>query len=305
MYYIKKKEKEIIMNTVSNYRRIGILAKTHHHLSAAALNEIIDILKRGEYEYWLEEGCHKICREEDKSHLVKAEHLAKRIDLLIVLGGDGTFLWAARLVENTRIPIFGINLGRLGFLTEITVDEIKNSLDMLSKNQLNIEERTTLKVSLIRNGNIISEHQCLNDAVINKGAIARVIDLELKLQNESITKYKADGLIISTPTGSTAYSLSAGGSIVHPFVNAFVLTPICPHMLTQRSIIIPDNYVISVKLLTAKEEVLLTLDGQVAYLMEKDDEVMVVKNETPILIIKSPFRSYFNILREKLKWGET
>ncbi len=288
----------------SNYKKIGILAKTHHQLSAEALNKIIEILKNKIDEYWLEEGCKDLCSEEDRRYLIKAEHLAKRVDLLIVLGGDGTFLWAARLVENTKIPIFGINLGRLGFLTEITIDEIENSLKLLSENKLIVEERSTLKVSLIRNKNIISEHQCLNDAVINKGAIARVIDLELRLQDEIITKYKADGLIISTPTGSTAYSLSAGGSIVHPYVNAFVVTPICPHMLTQRSIVIPDNFLVSVKLLTAKEEVLLTLDGQVAYLMEKDDIVAVSKNMHPVLIVKSPFRSYFTILREKLKWGE-
>lgn len=292
------------MDTKRHYKRIGILAKTHHNLSAEALNRIIDTLKLNGFEYWLEEGCQKICYEDDKKRLIKAEHLSKRIDLLIVLGGDGTFLWAARLVENTGIPIFGINLGRLGFLTEIIAEEIAQSLDLLIKGELVIEERTTLKVALIRDSRIMSEHQCLNDAVINKGAIARVIELELRLQRESITKYKADGLIISTPTGSTAYSLSAGGSIVHPYVNAFVVTPICPHMLTQRSIIVPDSFVVSVKLLTAKEEVLLTLDGQIAYLMEENDEVLITKNEKPIFIVKSPFRTYFTILREKLKWGE-
>lgn len=292
------------MDIKRHYKRVGIVAKVHHNLSVEALDSVIETLKLNGYEYWLEEGCQKICREDDKNRLVKAEHLAKRIDLLIVLGGDGTFLWAARLVENTGVPIFGINLGRLGFLTEITVEEIRQSLDLLIKGELVVEERSTLKVTLVRDGRIVSEHQCLNDAVINKGAIARVIDLELRLQGENITRYKADGLIISTPTGSTAYSLSAGGSIVHPYVNAFVVTPICPHMLTQRSIVVPDSFIVSAKLLTAKEEVLLTLDGQIAYLMEENDEVLIAKNEKPVFIVRSPFRTYFTILREKLKWGE-
>lgn len=289
----------------NNIKKIGVLAKTHHSLSAFAINKVIEFLKHNHYEYWIEEGSRNLCTSEDMQHLVPSGDLVKKIDLLIVLGGDGTFLWAARLVQNTSIPIFGVNLGRLGFLTEITVEEIKEALDLLKQDQLQVEERTVLKACLFRNSHRIADHFCLNDVVVNKSAIARVIDLELYLQDEVITRYKADGLIISTPTGSTAYSLAAGGSIVHPLVNAFLITPICPHMLTQRSIIVPDNFQIKLKLLTAKEEVLLTLDGQIAYPLEQNDEIIIEKNKNPVLIIKSPFKSYFNILRSKLKWGES
>ena len=291
----------MMKNTIKN---IGILAKTHHSLSSVVLKKVIEFLKNNQYEYWIEEASRHLCAPEDIRRLMKAEDMVNKIDLMIVLGGDGTFLWAARLVQNTSIPIFGINLGRLGFLTEITVEEIIDALNLLKQEILPIEERAVLKARLFRNKQKIADHFCLNDVVINKSAIARVIDLELSLQDEVVTQYKADGLIISTPTGSTAYSLAAGGSIVHPLVNAFLITPICPHMLTQRPIIIPDNFIIKVRLVTAKEDVLLTLDGQIAYPLVHDDEVVLQKNENPIHIIKSPFKSYFNILRNKLKWGE-
>jgi NAD+ kinase len=285
-------------------KRIGILAKTHHTLSSFALNKVIQFLKDNDYEYWIEQGGRIICPRDSFDQLVPAEEMIAKIDLMIVLGGDGTFLWAARLLQNTAIPIFGINLGRLGFLTEITVDEIADALNLLKENKLQTEERAILKARLFRNKKVIAEHYCLNDVVMNKSAIARVIDMELSLQDEVVTQYKADGLIISTPTGSTAYSLAAGGSLMHPLVHAFLITPICPHMLTQRSIIIPDHFGIKVRLLTAKEEVLLTLDGQIAYPLHQNDEVVIQKNEKPIYIAKSPFKSYFNILRSKLKWGE-
>lgn len=289
----------------NNIKRIGVLAKTHHSLSVVALRKVIEFLKNNHYEYWIEESSRNLCTSEYMQHLVPADDLVKKIDLLIVLGGDGTFLLAARLVQNTSIPIFGVNLGRLGFLTEITVEEINEALNLLKQDELQVEERTVLKARLFRNSLEIAKHFCLNDVVVNKSAIARVIDLDLSLQDEVITQYKADGLIISTPTGSTAYSLAAGASIVHPLVNAFLITPICPHMLTQRSIIVPDNFQIKLRLLTAKEEVLLTLDGQIAYPLEYNDEIIIQKNENPVLIIKSPFKSYFNILRSKLKWGES
>src|SRR4030042_3889458 len=146
-------------------RNIGILAKTHHHLSSSALQKIIDFLKKNEYTYWLEKGCRSICDPQEQEHLVEAEELARKIDVLFVLGGDGTFLYGARLVENTRIPVLGINLGRLGFLTEITVDEIEQMLSLFAQSELLIEERVILKVALVRNNKILAEHKCLNDAV--------------------------------------------------------------------------------------------------------------------------------------------
>ncbi len=285
-------------------KRVGLLIKTHDPMSVYAISKVINFLKNNDYEFYIEETSSSICKEEAKGRTMDISQLIKNIDLLMVLGGDGTFLMAARLIQNTEIPIFGINLGKLGFLTEITIEEIESSLNLLKEDNLQIDKRSTIKVKLMKNKKEVAEQICLNDAVINKSAIARIINIELSIDDEIITRYKADGLIISTPTGSTAYSLSAGGSIVHPAVNAFLITPICPHMLTQRPIIIPDEFKIKLKLLTPREEVVLTLDGQIAFPLEFNDEVLIEKNQSPILIIKSPFKSYFSILRNKLKWGE-
>ncbi len=224
--------------------------------------------------------------------------------MIFVLGGDGTLLSVARQVWNKNIPILGVNLGGLGFLTEITLDELYPVLEKVVCDEFEIDEREVLSVKVIRRGNQIAEFVVLNDAVVNKGALARIIDLETTINGEYLSTFRSDGLIISTPTGSTAYNLSAGGPIVFPSLHTIIITPICPHTLTIRPIIIPDDVKIRTLLKSKDEEVTLTLDGQQGFALEFEDVVEVEKAQGRILLIKSPYRHYFELLREKLKWGE-
>jgi NAD+ kinase len=224
--------------------------------------------------------------------------------MIIVLGGDGTLLSVARLVGDREVPILGVNLGGLGFLTEITLEELYRVVERVVQGDFITNERVVLNASVIRRGERMAEFIVLNDAVINKGALARIIDLETTINQDYVTTFKSDGLIISTPTGSTAYNLSAGGPIVYPSLHCMILTPICPHTLTNRPIVIPDDVVIRATLKAKQQEVILTLDGQQGFTLEFEDVVEVKKAEGRILLIKSPYRHYFEVLREKLKWGE-
>ncbi|MBM4308886.1 MAG: NAD(+) kinase, partial [Deltaproteobacteria bacterium] len=194
--------------------------------------------------------------------------------------------------------------GGLGFLTEITLEELYRVLERVIKGEYVTDERVVLTVGVIRHGEKLAEYTVLNDAVINKGALARIIDIETTINGDYLTTFKSDGLIISTPTGSTAYNLSAGGPIVYPSLHCIIITPICSHTLTNRPIMVPDDVEIGVILKSKQQEVLLTLDGQQGFVLESGDTVEVKKAEGRILLIKSPYRHYFEVLREKLKWGE-
>jgi NAD+ kinase len=237
-------------------------------------------------------------------HFIERSDIPSHTEMIIVLGGDGTLLSVARQVWNKSIPILGVNLGGLGFLTEITLDELYPVLERVVRDDFEINEREALNAGVIRRGEKVAEFIVLNDAVINKGALARIIDLETTINGEYLSTFRSDGLIISTPTGSTAYNLSAGGPIVYPSLHTIIITPICPHTLTIRPIIIPDDVKIRALLKSRNEEVILTLDGQQGFTLEFEDVVEVGKAEGRILLIKSPYRHYFELLREKLKWGE-
>jgi NAD+ kinase len=234
---------------------------------------------------------------------VGREDIPAHAEMIIVLGGDGTLLSVARLVGDHEVPILGVNLGGLGFLTEITLEELYRVLERVVQGDFVTDERVVLNAAVIRRGERMVEFTVLNDAVINKGALARIIDLETTINGEYLTTFKSDGLIISTPTGSTAYNLSAGGPIVYPSLHCIIITPICPHTLTNRPIMIPDDVEIRAMLKTKQQEVILTLDGQQGFTLEFEDVVEVRKAEGHILLIKSPYRHYFEVLREKLKWG--
>jgi NAD+ kinase len=226
------------------------------------------------------------------------------VDFVVVLGGDGTLLGAAREVAKYEVPILGVNLGGLGFLTEVPIKRIYPAVELMLKNQLEVESRLMLETKVLREGQEVCRFVVLNDVVINKGPLARIIDLDVSINDEFLTTFRADGLIISTPTGSTAYNLSAGGPVLYPTIGSFILTPICPFTLTNRPIILPDTHVISVQLTKESEErVSLTFDGQLGFDFFGGDVVMVYKSDKKIKLIKSPDHSYFEILREKLMWG--
>jgi NAD+ kinase len=227
------------------------------------------------------------------------------VDMLIVLGGDGTLLSAARYVADTHrgVPIFGVNLGSLGFMAEVSLEELYSNLEKAMAGQLAAEERIMLSASVIRNNKRLARYRVLNDAVINKGALARMMELKITVNGGLLTTLRADGLIVSTPTGSTAYSLAAGGPIVHPTIPCFVVTPICPHTLSNRPIALPDHVVVTVCLTSQSEEVTLTLDGQIGFPLAPLDIVEIKKSRFKMKMIKHPAKSYYEILRTKLKWG--
>ena len=226
------------------------------------------------------------------------------VDLVVVLGGDGTLLGAARKVGRYGLPILGVNLGGLGFLTEIPLEMLYKDIEKVITGQVTVEPRLMLQASVLRNAEEKCRFSVLNDVVINKGALARIIDLRVSIDGHFLTTFRSDGLIISTPTGSTSYNLSAGGPILYPDLEALILTPICPFTLTQRPIIVPDTSVIEVQMGKHNEEVILTFDGQVGFDLMAHDRVIISKSEKKLKLIKSPDQDYYDILRTKLKWGE-
>ena len=232
------------------------------------------------------------------------EMLAQESDLLLVLGGDGTLLAAAREAAPRGIPVLPINLGSLGFLTSFTLGELYSALEGTLAGQLAASARVMLNASLMREGETIESQLVLNEAVITKGALARMIEIELSIDEDFVCRYRADGLIVATPTGSTAYSLSAGGPIVHPAVESIILTPICPHTLSDRPLVVGDTCNVEMRLRGAAESVYLTLDGQKGVLMQSEDRVAIVRAKERLKLIQPHRKSYYEILRSKLKWGE-
>ncbi|MCP3162392.1 MULTISPECIES: NAD(+)/NADH kinase [Myxococcus] len=235
---------------------------------------------------------------------IEDRELAARADLTVVLGGDGTLIYAARLLGGRGVPILGVNLGSLGFMTEIPVEELFSTLEEVQAGRFQVDSRMKLTCRLIRNGSVLIEDEILNDVVINKGALARIADHETSIDGVPITTYKADGVILATPTGSTAYSLSAGGPIVHPSVDCTVLSPICSHALTQRSIVVPADRVIRITLRSETADTYLTLDGQTGHGLQGGDCIEVVRSANRVNLVRNPRVAYFSILRQKLHWGE-
>jgi NAD+ kinase len=297
-------------------KRIGIIAKKNKPEAVSIARSLVEWLQPKKIEVYIEEEMGRLLFTSGPSlraglplsdayiNSVERSDIPDHVEMVIVLGGDGTLLSVARLVGVHEVPILGVNLGGLGFLTEITLEELYRVLERVIQGDFITDERVVLNAAVIRRGERMAEFIVLNDAVINKGALARIIDLETTINEEYLTTFKSDGLIISTPTGSTAYNLSAGGPIVYPSLHCIIVTPICPHTLTNRPIVIPDDVEILAILQTKQQEVILTLDGQQGFSLEFEDVVEVRKAEGRILLIKSPYRHYFEVLREKLKWGE-
>src|SRR5213592_1572078 len=284
------------------FKTIGIISRPRREVLAMV---VPDLLK------WLaERGVQAIYDDETASCLRKPERvrsreqLAKEAQLLLVLGGDGTLLAAARTAAPRGIPILPINMGSLGFLTSFTLEELHPALDDTLEGRFSLSERVMISVELERATKVIETQRVLNDVVINKGALARMIELELHIDGAFVCRYRSDGLIVASPTGSTAYSLSAGGPIVHPAVESFVITPICPHTLSDRPLVIRDSSSIVMKLSGNTESVFLTLDGQRGIPLQPTDLVRVSRAKEPLKLIYPPKKSYFEILRSKLKWGE-
>ncbi len=231
------------------------------------------------------------------------DELVQGADLIVVLGGDGTMIAAARMVGEREVPVLGVNFGSLGYLTEVRLEEMTAALDSVFAGDFRLDRRVMLTAELWRGEEQLLRNRVLNDVVISKSALARIIEIETLLDKQFVNCFRADGLIVSTPTGSTAYNLSAGGPIVYPSMNAVVITPICPHTLSNRPLVVPDDAEIELTLKTPQEEVGLTLDGQVGYRLEAGDRVHISKSRTAFHLIQPPHRNYFEVLRGKLRWG--
>ncbi len=290
------------MHPGKTFQTIGIISRPGGSTLPALLPALLQ---------WLEaRGIRTICDEATAGALPAGpeghphEQVADASQLLLVLGGDGTLLTAAHLATPRGLPVLPINLGSLGFLTSFTQEELYPALEDALAGRSFITSRVMLHVELERAGKVIEAQNVLNEAVINKGALARMIGLELAIDGDFVCRYRADGLIVATPTGSTAYSLSASGPIVHPAVEAFLITPICPHTLSDRPVVVRDNSSIEVTLSTDTESVFLTLDGQKGIALQATDRVCITRAQELLKLIHQPKKSYFEILRSKLKWGE-
>lgn len=281
---------------------IGISAKiTSSEALEYAAGVAKDLRKRG-YAVCLDYATAD--KLDDRGPCVAKGDLGKHSDLLITFGGDGTLLSVARHAPK-NVPILGVNMGTLGFLTEVALEEFPDCLENVLAGSYTSESRVTFDVHVEGPGRDQRRYRVLNDATINKSALARIVEMKVKVAGLFLSTFRADGLIVSTPTGSTAYNLSAGGPIVYPTMNAVVITPICPHMLSNRPIVVPDELDIEINVLARNQEIFLTLDGQEGLPVGERDRVCVKKSEESVLLIQSPNKNYFDVLRRKLKWGES
>ena len=282
---------------------IGIAAKTTAPAALAYAEKVANDLRARGYAVVFDDDTGRAIG--DGTATAKKSELGRKCDLLITFGGDGTLLSVARHAPE-HVPIIGVNMGTLGFLTEIRVEEFPTVLDRVLEGHYFVEPRVTFTVSVSGPNRDANERfRVLNDAAINKSAVARIIEMRVSVAGLFVSTFRGDGLIVSTPTGSTAYNLSAGGPIIYPTMGAVVITPICPHMLTNRPIVLPDELDIEIGLTTPdSKDIWLTLDGQEGIEISEEDRVCVRKSEERVLLVQSPDKNYFDVLRNKLKWGE-
>jgi len=280
---------------------IGIIAKNNIEEPFEITKKLSNWLKKRGVDVYVEKELGKKIRHPNS---IDRREIPKLVDVILVFGGDGTFLGVAREACKYGTPILGINLGGLGFLTEVTIDELYPMMERIIDGDYEVEDRQMLITSIRRGKKNIGTYEVLNDVVINKGALARIIDLAIYIEDSHVTTYKADGIILATPTGSTAYSLSAGGPIVHPGIPVTIITPICPHTLTNRPLVVSSKMKVEIKVTTQEPDTYLTLDGQIGVRLKTGDLIEVKRTDTSVKLIKSPFRDFFSILKTKLMWGE-
>jgi NAD+ kinase len=291
----------------NSIKRVGVVLKPHQPEALKTMCELTVWLAERELTLV---GGPEIEREAISKQTgcvvaeVLPEKLAANVDLVLVLGGDGTMIATSRMVADTEVPVLGINFGGLGYLAEFRIEELYSALESILSGNYRLDKRVMLSVELPGDTQEAQAiHRVLNDVVINKSALARIIEIEAYLNDQFVNSFRADGLIVSTPTGSTAYNLSAGGPVIFPSMNAVVITPICPFTLSNRPIVVPDDATIELRLKTDKEDVALTLDGQVGFPLRVDDRVVIRKSKTTFNLVQPMNRNYFDVLRDKLRWG--
>ncbi len=287
-------------------KRIGVVVKPHQPDALDTLCRLTEWLNQKGIQLV---GQAEIAHEQIEQRtgcavkIVPDDQLASSVDLILVLGGDGTMIATARMIGDAEVPVIGVNYGGLGYLAEFPIEELFAALDSILSGQYKVQKRVMLAIELWRGEELITRNRVLNDVVVNKSALARIIEIEAYLDSQFVNLFRADGLIVATPTGSTAYNLSAGGPVLYPSMNAVVITPICPFTLSNRPIVVPDESVIEVRLITDNEEVALTLDGQVGFPLKARDRIVIRKSRTTFNLVQPPNRNYFDVLRDKLRWG--
>ncbi len=280
-------------------KRIGIVAKRGEPEAVKAVRDLLQWKKGNDFRFFLEKDVASVLKMKGYPR----NEIPGRSDIIIVFGGDGTLLSVARLVGDRGVPILGVNLGGLGFITEISRGEVRREIDKVFSGKFGFEERIMLLADVIRGNKKVIQHNAFNDIVLHKSALSRMFELELSINNRYVSTFRADGLIVSTPTGSTAYSLSAGGPILYPTLESFLMTPICPHTLASRPIVLPDTFVLEASIKNG-DNIYLTLDGQVGFPLKVRDRIKIRKADYKTKFIVLHDRDYFQILRTKLKWGE-
>ncbi len=290
------------MQSYVQIKTVGITSKPRKAEVREVVLQLVEWLRSRGVEFLLDEETAANLGAGDTG-LARPE-IAAKADLLVVLGGDGTLLATARSLNRKLVPILAVNLGGLGFLTVIPLDELYSTLEMVFTGSFPTERRARIEAEVVRSRQTASTFLALNDIVLNKGAIARLLDFDVWVNGKFITTYKSDGLIVSTPTGSTAYSLAAGGPVIVPTVSAFIMAPICAHTLTHRPIVLPDSVEIEIAMKDHQESVYITVDGQEALGLRSEDRIRLRRSDHSIELIQPPHKDYFEILRQKLKWGE-
>ena len=290
--------------------RVGIVARADLHRAARVLVDLGEWLRLRGVDAIFEERTSSLAAEGDAGQkTVRLEEMIGAVDLIVLLGGDGTLLGTAdRLaMAGASIPILGVNFGSLGFLTEITLPELYDALEAALNGDTPIEERLMLNAEIVEDGRVLEHVRVLNDVVVTRGALSRMTDLSVSVNDQFVARFKADGLIVATATGSTAYNLSAGGPIVHPGVDALVVTPIAPHTLTNRPVVVPASFTLVIQPLgggTQPADVYVTFDGQIGHPLPVNRIVRITRADQPLRLVRPTTRSYFDVLRQKLKWAE-
>ncbi len=288
------------------YKRVGVVANPTKPESAEGFKRVVKkLLENGVKVYTDEESCRLVGKEWCGSEVKVLDRLLlpDKVDIILVLGGDGTFLTVAKLIDKRPVPLLGINFGTLGFLTEISIDEIDQCIERLLKGEFIVENRPVLRVKVVRRNGHVSIYRCVNEVAIKRDTLARIIEVEVKADGDYVTTFRGDGVIVATPTGSTAYSLSAGGPIIYPTLNAMLLTPVCPHTLTLRPLVLKGEVCLTASLKTESENVMVIFDGQEGIELRLGDLIEITRSPYDLLILRDPKKSYYQTLREKLKWG--
>ena len=279
----------------------AIISKPGKTELGTILPELLSWFRQRGYQLYMDE---ETARYTNGEQVISREEIGKKHpDFALVLGGDGTLLSAARAVAHESVPILAVNLGSLGFLTEVPLNELYVALEAVDKGQCPVEERSVLDCRLIRNEQCITQNFALNDVVVNKSAISRLVEFDLYIDGNFVFQYKADGVIIATPTGSTAYSLAAGGPVLMPSVDAFVVTPVCPHSLTHRPLVVTETSQIELRVETGEEQAFLSIDGQIGLPVQQGDRVFCQRAGHKVKLMRLR-RTFFDVLRNKLKWGQ-